>query len=277
MATTRGIRYGVIVAVACLFGAGCGGTDSSGGIEPSTDSPTNSAAPQQIPASPVTANDKASADAWAQTLEQDPCPENLRNAVLGILQAYQQKSGTTPDTTGITVIAAESQSHTGIPQCTFTVTGADTVSTITFASVTAAANKNPTGTLRLDDVIAADPSVPTHGEVVEPACQITQEFLGRLVETGQSVQLSANTGHLDDTVRVVGNLPIQIAVWKNHTLIAKRACADTRNPGVTPGDSPDWVLQLDAAGNGNVESTRDVQNLVGGYLMNWVSGLPVGL
>lgn len=277
---TRRIRYGVLVVATCLFSAGCGDTDSSGGNEPSpsTDTPTNSATPQQIPVSPVTANDKASADAWAQKLEQDPCPENLTDAVLGILQAHQQKISPGSDTTGISVRAAESQSRTGIPECTFTVTGADPVATITFASVTAAANKNPAGTLQIDDVIAADPSVPTQGAVVEPSCQISQEFLGRLVETGRTVHLSTNTGHLDDTVRLIGYLPIQIAVWKNHTVIAKRACADTLSSAATFGDSPDWILQLDASdGSGNVEETRLFQNLVGGYLMNWVSGKPLGL
>lgn len=273
MATNRGIRFGVVVAAACMFGAGCGGSDSSGGGEPSSDIAANSAAPQEIPPFPVTADDRASAEAWAQTLEQNPCPENLRLAVLAIVQKSNRFPGSE-----ITVTGAESQGLTGIPQCTFTVTGADAVATIKFAAITAATNKAPEGTLRLSDVLAADPTVPTRDDVVvvEPECRITQEFLGRLKAIGLPVQLDSNYGVLD-SVHLTSQMPTQIAVWKDHTLIAKRVCADTSSRDATPGDSPDWILQFDATGNGTAGNTRTVQNDIGGYLMKWVSGESVGL
>ena len=275
--TTRGIRFGAVVVAVCLFGAGCGDSESSDSGEPSTDSAANSSVPQQIPASPVTANDKSSADEWAQTLEQNPCPDNLRQAVLGILQSQREKVRPGSDPSAITVGAAKSDSVTGIPQCTFTVTGFDSVSTITFASVTAAANRTPAGTLQLSDVILADPTASSTGVLVEPACQITQEFLGRLARTNLTARSVTTPGYLDDTIQITGSYPIKRAAWKYHTLIAKRACADTFSTGATPGDSPDWILQLDAAGNGNVEPTHMEQGLVADYLANWVSGLPVGL
>lgn len=281
MGDYRKATIGVAAIAVCALAAGCG-TDSGGTDSPSAPgSSSAAAAPAAIPPSPVKADDKASEDAFVATLEQNPCPKELSAAVLGILQNYQQKyrpfSGI--DGSGISVNAAKSTSLTGIPQCTFTVTGAEPLSTITFSAVTAEDNKNPTGRLNLFEVVKpADPSIPsTPGN--EPACQITQEFLGQLTATGKTAQRRTEPKPVDNTIQVWnGELTGVIgAEWTNHLVLAQRRCADTRSTKARNGDSPDWIIDVAAENVQDQVAARKILDNTAAYLSKWVTGNTVGL
>ena len=280
MGDYRKAAIGVAAVAVCVL-AGCG-TDSGGTDSPSAPgSSSAAAAPAPIPPSPVKADDKASEDAFAAKLEQDPCPKELSDAVLGILQNYQQKYRPFPGIDGsvISVDAAKSSSLTGIPQCTFTVTGAKPLSTITFSAVTAEDNKNPTGRLNIFEVIKpADPSIPsTPGN--ELACQITQEFLGQLTATGNLAQRRTEPKPVDNNIQVWnGELTGVIgAEWTNHLVLAQRRCADTRSTKARNGDSPDWIIEVAADNVQDPVASRKILDTTAAYLSKWVTGNPVGL
>ncbi|MFI9507331.1 hypothetical protein [Nocardia sp. NPDC052566] len=226
-------------------------------------------------------DNKASEDAFAASLTNDPCPKALSDAVLSILQSYQRKYRAFPgiDWSGITVSAAKSTSAVGMPQCNLAVRGADPLASISFAATTAEANKHPTSALNIFDVVRpADPSVPGRAGT-EPACAITQELLQRLRSTGKTAVWTTELRPLDDTIQVANSGPSAlVAEWKSHLIRMQRRCADTRSTSARPGDSPDWIIQVDASNSvTDPESTRKILGDAAAHFAEWISGKPVNL
>ncbi|MFE3257047.1 hypothetical protein [Nocardia sp. NPDC059229] len=232
--------------------------------------------PAPIPQSPVRADDKASEDAFAAELATDPCPANLVSAVLSIVQHTAAASQPTMAWSEIAVSASKGLSLNGIPQCMLQVSHLAPVATISVAAVTTETNNHPTTTMAIADVIeAADPTVSAR-VIPEPPCAITQELLARIRATGSPAQWVNATRDLDDTVQVSWSDPsITVAQWKGHLVRAQRRCADTRTVYGRPGDSPDWIIGIDAATGVAPEVARSILTKIGANLGRWVSGRAV--
>lgn len=293
MTKNSGLAAAVAVtAVAVLVTACSGGSDTpEEGTGSETSTQAASIAP--IPASPVTTEKKLgdtsatveSEDAFLASLKSDPCSSTLTDGIEAILQNYQRVErafGATVNATDINISGTAGTSPGGMPQCTYTVTGAGTLSSIRFAGVTAADNIPEPGRLQWDDVIAKSASEkPTGVADPIPRCRSTDEFLRTVQEMGPNPALL--TSEVGEEPRIVdrraatelGQIGVNAALTTSSAVEAQLRC--DRHKGMVlsrpDGQSPDWLVQTVMSTPAGVDSqTWKAMRRTAKLIAQWVAG-----
>ncbi|WP_280763792.1 hypothetical protein [Prescottella agglutinans] len=252
-----------VLATAC----GSGSDEPDGGSSTST---ATAAPVPPVPASPVTVvtsnfgqtagtttADVTSEDAFMATLKADPCSATLTDGIEAILQNYQKvthRFGATINPGDISITGTAGMSPAGMPQCTYTVTGAGDVASIRFASTTAADNTPELGRLQWQNVIAkATAKEPEPVTEVTPQCRSTDEFMKTVqamgdrpaeISVGEKVGISPRTVDRGNSLEL-GELGVQAAYTTSTAVEAQLRCGNHIGMAVSRewGQSPDWLVQ----------------------------------
>lgn len=300
MRTPRTIRISLAGSAAlAVLVAGCGSSDNSADQDDTSDAPS---AVAPVPPSPVQTEKKVggavtatleSEAAFVDTLQADPCSQTLTAGVQAILQNYAQIRGigtADVDPSGISVTGTVGTSPVGLPQCTYTISGAGPITTAQVATVTAAENAPQPGRPQVDDVIAENKGQqpPGAGPQAGPVCQSTNDFLHRVQELGGSPYKRSSYLYKTDPAvglnpdggpdELVGTTPgttmVRFAYTDQDAVFTQTRCEqDTSKIAREPGNSPDWSVQmaasqaLDTKGD-QWKAMRDVGQAIGA----WMSG-----
>lgn len=298
---TRFARLGAATAAVtslAVFATGCG-SDSGESDTGSTSSSATAAPVTPVPPSPVetvkgdfgklagyTYGVVESEDAFMATLQSDPCSATLTGGIEAILQNYQKATGrfgVTINPGDISISGAAGMSAAGMPQCTYTVTGAGDLETIRFASSTIAGNTPEPGRLQWQNVIAKSISdKPEPVTEVTPQCRSTDEFLKTVQEMGPNPAeiestLKINTSPLIATMKSSdpGKAGVQVAATTSSVTEAQLKCGNFFGMALSRefGQSPDWLVQATLSSPAEEKSNQwQAMARTTQAISRWVSG-----
>lgn len=289
--TTRIATATALVAAALTAGACSSTTEPAQEAATSTSTTARVVAP--VPPSPIVLEQGlgvklpsfASEDGFAATLASDPCSSTLTSAVQAILQNYQQQThrlGATIAPADVTVAGQPGTSVSGMPQCTYTLTNAGTLSTLRVASTTAAANAPAPGRLAIND-LAPDPTDYTQRA---ESCRIEDEFARTVKGIAGDRPVNAgvpSTGtRLDNAVFIKRSHVSEPGkftradAWSSESLVRAqvRCLDDVKLIGSRElHRSPDWLLQATVSSPAPVGSDGDrSMESVTRALLLWLNG-----